>query len=483
MTADQFDDNRLQPVDAVIEQLAEYVMSDLQPSDEAITTARLCMMDALACGMLALQDANCPRVLGPVVDEAEMPSGCLVPGTSWRLDPVRAAFNVGALVRWLDFNDTWLAAEWGHPSDNLGGLLPLAAYQSSLHAREKGGKRFSLRDLLVYLVKAYEVQGVMALKNSFNRVGLDHVLLVRLATAAVATAMLGGTKEQVFSAITNSFADGGALRTYRHAPNTGSRKSWAAGDATSRGVWLALMAMRDEMEYRSILSAPKWGFGDVLFNSQEIELERELGCYVMENILFKVSFPAEFHAQTAVEAAVALHSQVTTRIDEIERIELQTQESAVRIISKSGPLHNPADRDHCLQYMVAIGLLHGDLTVEHYEEEAASDPRVDQLRSLMRVVENTSYTVGYLDPERRAISNQLQVFFKDGASTEAVEIHYPLGHRRRREESIPVLHAKFKDALAQNFEASQSEKLSAWTSDAECFDSMPVHEFVELWQA
>ena len=483
MTADQFDDNRLQPVDAVIEQLAEYVMSDLQPSDEAITTARLCMMDALACGMLALQDANCPRVLGPVVDEAEMPSGCLVPGTRWRLDPVRAAFNVGAIVRWLDFNDTWLAAEWGHPSDNLGGLLPLAAYQSSLHARGKGGKHFSVRDLLVCLVKAYEVQGVMALKNSFNRVGLDHVLLVRLATAGVATAMLGGTKEQVISAITNSFADGGALRTYRHAPNTGSRKSWAAGDATSRGVWLALMAMRGEMEYRSILSAPKWGFGDVLFSSREIELERELGCYVMENILFKVSFPAEFHAQTAVEAAVALHPQIAARIDEIDRIELQTQESAVRIISKSGPLHKPADRDHCLQYMVAIGLLHGDLTAEHYEEESASDPRVDQLRSLMRVVEHESYTVGYLDPERRAISNQVQVFFKDGSSTEAVEIHYPLGHRRRREESIPVLHAKFKDALAQHFEASQSEKLSAWTSDAECFDSMPVHEFVELWQA
>ena len=482
MSVDQVDDNRLQPVDPIIEQMADYALSDFQPSDEAILTARLCMMDALGCGMLALQDQHCRRVLGPVVDDATMPGGCLVPGTNWRLDPVRAGFNLGALVRWLDFNDTWLAAEWGHPSDNVGGLLPLGAYLARRHAEGQGGMALTVRELLVYLVKAYEIQGVMALKNSFNRRGLDHVLLVRLATAATATAMLGGSKDQVVSAITNSFADGGALRTYRHAPNTGSRKSWAAGDATSRGMWLALMAMRGEMAYRSILSAPKWGFCDVLFGEHPLEMERELGCYVMENILFKVSYPAEFHAQTAVEAAVHLHSQVISRLDEIERIEIQTQESAVRIISKTGPLHNPADRDHCLQYMVAIGLLHGGLTAEHYEEATANDPRVDGLRSKMRVVEKPEYTVSYLDPERRAIANQVQVFFNDGSSTDAIEVEYPLGHRRRREESIPFLHSKFKSALAVHMPEEQCNRLSEWTTAPECFDDMAIHDFVELWQ-
>ncbi|MEM7473560.1 MAG: bifunctional 2-methylcitrate dehydratase/aconitate hydratase [Planctomycetota bacterium] len=488
MTNYQSDDNSLQPIDEVILALAEYALLDLQVSDEALDTIRYCTMDALGCGMLALADPHCPRVLGPLVEGAEMSNGVLVPGTNWRLDPVRAAFNVGAIVRWLDFNDTWLAAEWGHPSDNLGGLLPVASYLSQLQAglgssSSIAGKSFTFRDLLVAMIKAYEIQGVLALNNSFNRVGLDHVLLVRVATTAVTAAMLGGNKDQVVNAITNAFADGGALRSYRHAPNTGSRKSWAAGDATSRGVWLALMALRGEMGYRSILTAPKWGFCDVLFGEKPIRLERELGCYVAENILFKVSFPAEFHAQTAVEAAVQLHPQVANRFDEIERIELRTQESAVRIISKSGPLHNPADRDHCLQYMVAIGLLHGDLAAEHYEDDCAADPRVDQLRSLMQVAENESYTVSYLDPEKRSIANSVCVHFKDGKATETVEIEYPLGHRRRRDESKPVLHKKFYDALATRFSTEQCDKLSRWTTEPTCFDDLQAHELAELFLA
>lgn len=481
------DDNQLQPVDEVIQQLADYVMAPLEVSDEALTTARLCMMDALGCAMLALADNNCRRVLGPIVDEATMPNGCLVPGTQWTLDPVQASFNFGALIRWLDFNDTWLAAEWGHPSDNLGGLLPTAAYLSSLNERKTAsgtiqGKSLTVHDLLVALIKSYEVQGVLALNHSFNRVGLDHVLLVRVATAAVASSMLGGTRDQVISAITNAFADGGALRTYRHAPNTGSRKSWAAGDATRRGVWLSMMALRGEMAYRSVLTAPKWGFQDVLFDGKPMELERPLGCYVMENILFKVSFPAEFHAQTAVEAAVQLHPQLKDRWDTIDRIELRTQESAVRIISKSGPLHNPADRDHCLQYMVAIGLLHGGLTAEHYEDECASDPRIDQLREKMIVVEDKSYSKSYLDPDERAIPNSLCVHFADGSSTDAIEIYYPLGHRRRREESIPFLHTKFRDSVAAHLPESQCEALSAWMDDAECFDQLQVHDYTEMWR-
>jgi 2-methylcitrate dehydratase len=488
MTHYASDDNQMQPVDSLIDQLADYAASTLNASDEAITTARLCLMDALGCGMLALTDSNCQRVLGPIVEGATMAEGCLVPGTDWRLDPVRSAFNLGGIIRWLDFNDTWLAAEWGHPSDNLGGLMPVAAHLSSLHQNQRSpstytARSLSVRELLVYQTKAYEIQGVMALANSFNRVGLDHVLLVRLATAAVSTAMLGGSKDQIVSAITNAFADGGALRTYRHAPNTGSRKSWAAGDATSRGVWLAFMAMRNEMGYRSVLTAPKWGFQDVLFGQKQLTLQRDLDCYVTENILFKVSYPAEFHAQTAVECAVALHSEIADRIDQIDRIEMETQESAVRIISKSGPLHNPADRDHCLQYMVAIGLLHGNLTAGHYEDECAADPRIDKLRSLMQVSENATYTADYLDPDKRSIANAIRVHFSDGTRTERIEVEYPLGHRRRRDEAIPLLHQKFSSSIAAHLPSTQCDQLNAWIAEPEHFDAMQVHEFVDLWQA
>ena len=489
MSHDQVDNNELHPVDEVIAKIADYVLSTPQFSDETIFTARTCMMDALGCGMLALTDPKCRRVLGPIVPGAEMPGGCLVPGTNWRLDPIQASFNLGAIVRWLDFNDTWLAAEWGHPSDNLGGLLPVAAYVSQLAeqglATQSNGivpQSMSVRHLLEMFTKAYEIQGVLALENSFNRVGLDHVLLVRIATSAVAAAMLGGNRDQVIASVTNAFADGGALRTYRHAPNTGSRKSWAAGDATRRGVWLAMMAVRGEMEYRSVLSTPKWGFQDVLFNSKSIVLQREFGSYVMDNILFKVSYPAEFHAQTAVEVAVQLHPQLAGRFDEIERIELETQESAVRIISKSGPLHNPADRDHCLQYMVAVALLKGDLKATDYDDEQAADPRIDTLRSQMRVIENEDYSRTYLDPECRSIANAIKVVFKDGTATDRIEMEYPLGHRRRRQEALPFIHSKFQHNISTLLPAKQCEQLNEWIENPTCFDELPAHQFAEQWQ-
>ena len=488
MTIDQVDNNERNPVDGIIAEIADYVLSTPSFSAESLATARTCMLDAMGCGMLALTDPKCAKVLGPIVPGAEMAEGCVVPGTSWRLDPIQASFNLGAIVRWLDFNDTWLAAEWGHPSDNLGGLLPVAAYLSKLAEAGEGvqpngivPRTFTVQQLLEMFIKAYEIQGVLALDNSFNRVGLDHVLLVRVATAAVTAAMLGGTRDQVISALTNAFADGGALRTYRHAPNTGSRKSWAAGDATRRGVWLAMMAVRGEMEYRTVLSATKWGFQDVLFEGKPVTLQRKLGSYVMDNILFKVSFPAEFHAQTAVECGVKLHSEIENRIDEIDYIELATQDSAVRIISKSGPLHNPADRDHCLQYMVAIALLKGDLVADDYEDSVAADPRVDQLRSLMRVTENVAYSESYMDPDKRSIANAMQVFFKDGTSTERIEIEYPLGHPRRREEALPRIHEKYRTNISAHLPAEQCEQLCNWVTDATCFDAMPAHEFAELW--
>jgi 2-methylcitrate dehydratase len=359
-----------------------------------------------------------------------------VPGVEGFLDPVTAAFNWGLLIRWLDFNDTWLAAEWGHPSDNFGGILALGE-----HLQLKIG------DVLLAAVKAYEIQGVLALENSLNRAGMDHVVFVRIASAAVAAALLGGKKEQVINAVSNAWADGGPLRVYRHAPNTGSRKSWAAGDATSRGVWHGFIAKRGEMGYPSALTAKTWGFRDALMRGKDIVLARPLRSYVMENILFKISFPAEFHAQTAVECAFKLHAQVKGRLDAIDRVELATHESAVRIIDKSGPLHNPADRDHCLQYMTAIGLIFGELTADHYEDTVAKDPRIDALRAKMIVEENRTYSRDYLDPDKRSIANAVQVFFKDGSSTERVAVEYPLGHRRRRAEGVPLLMKKSRDAF------------------------------------
>jgi len=403
-----------------------------------------------------------------------------VPGTSCELDPVQAAFNIGGSIRWLDYNDTWWAAEWGHPSDNLGGILACADW---LHraGRREGTSPLTVRDVLTAMIKAHEIQGVIALENAFNRVGLDHVILVRVASTAVAAGLLGGNLDQVVNAVSNAFIDGGALRTYRHAPNAGSRKSWAAGDASSRGVRHALISLTDEMGYPSALTAPSWGFYDVLFGEKPLQFTQSYGSYVMENVLFKVSFPAEFHAQTAVEAAVTLSPAVRDRLDDIERIHIATQESAVRIISKTGPLNNPADRDHCLQYMVAIPLIHGTLTADHYESDVAADPRIDQLRDRMEVVENPQYTRDYLDPEKRSIANAIQVFFKDGTQTERIEVEYPLGHRRRRAESRPVLDAKFKASIEQRFDAQQCDSIVAAFAESDKLDAMPIDEFMALF--
>jgi 2-methylcitrate dehydratase len=461
--------------DPLLTNIADYVSSFRIDSSEAFDTARLCLMDSLGCAMLALKYPACTKLLGPIVPGATMEKGARVPGTNFELDPVQAAFNFGAMIRWLDYNDTWLAAEWGHPSDNLGAILPLADYLS------RNGKPISMRDVLIAMIKAHEIQGVLALTNSFNRAGLDHVILVRIASTAIATAMLGGSTQQIINALSNAWIDGGALRTYRHHPNTGSRKSWAAGDAASRGVRHALMAMSGEMGYATALSAPLWGFSHVLFAGKPIELSRPLGSYVMENVLFKISFPAEFHAQTAVECAIKLHPQVRDRLEQIEKIVVHTQESAVRIIDKTGELKNPADRDHCIQYMVAVPLIFGELTADHYEDKFAKDPRIDSLRAKMQVVEDKRYSVDYLDPAKRSIPNAIQVFFRDRTSSEKVEVEYPIGHRRRRDEGVPLLWEKFEKNLATRFANKRREAIAAAFSDTSSFDVMPVNRFVDLF--
>ncbi len=437
------------PADEALVQVADYILSTRITSEEALRTARHCLLDSIGCAIQALDYPACMKMLGPVVPGAVMANGVPVPGVKERLDPVRAAFNWGTLIRWLDFNDTWLAAEWGHPSDNLGGIFALADYL------DRNVRPVGLDEVLVAAIKAHEIQGVLALENSFNRAGMDHVILVRIATTAVAAGMLGASRQQIINAVSNAWADGGALRVYRHAPNTGSRKSWAAGDATSRGVWHAFNAMRHEMGYEGVLTTKTWGFQDALMRGKAITLARPLGSYVMENVLFKISFPAEFHAQTAVEAAFALHSSVAPRLGDIERVELTTHESAVRIIDKRGPLHNPADRDHCLQYMTAVGLIYGQLTAGHYEDKVAADPRIDALRDKMVVAEDKTFSADYLDAEKRSIANALQVFFKDGTRTDRIEVHYPIGHRRRRSEGIPELLKKYRASLASRFSNEQ----------------------------
>lgn len=461
--------------DKEITALANYVNDYQIDSAEAYSTARYCLMDSLGCALLALNYPHCAKLLGPIVPGATMKSGARVPGTDYELDPVEAAFNIGTLIRWLDFNDTWLAAEWGHPSDNLGGILAIADYLA------RQGKKITVKDVLTASIKAHEIQGIMALKNSFNRVGLDHVVLVKLATTAVATKLLGGTKEQIEAAISQVWVDGQSLRTYRHAPNTGSRKSWAAGDATSRGVWLALMTLRGEKGYPSALTAKKWGFYDVLFKNQPFTFERPYGSYVMENVLFKISFPAEFHAQTVVEAAIQLHPQVKNKLNEIEKIVITTQESAVRIISKTGPLYNYADRDHCIQYMAAIGLIYGGLTADHYDDKTAADSRIDSMRDKMEVIEEKRYSQDYLDPEKRSIGNSIQVFFKDGTKTDKIEVEYPIGHRRRRQEGIPLLIEKFKNNAGTRFNKEKVEELLKLFSDQQRLENMSVVDFMNLW--
>jgi len=459
--------------------IADYVCDTQIDSDLAFETAHYCLMDTLACGFQALDYPACTKLLGPVVPGATLSGGARVPGTSYELEPVMAAFNIGAMIRWLDFNDTWLAAEWGHPSDNLGGILAVADYLSRQN-RAAGREPLTMRDVLAAMIKAHEIQGCVALENSFNRVGLDHVLLVRVASTAVVTRMLGGDREKVLNALSHAWIDGGALRTYRHAPNTGSRKSWAAGDATSRAVRLALISMSGEMGYPSALSAKVWGYYDVLFKGKPFTFQRPYGSYVMENILFKISFPAEFHAQTAVEAAMTLHDAVSDRIDDIERIVIETQEAGARIIDKTGPLDNPADRDHCIQYMVAVPLIFGRLTAADYEDDVASDPRVDTLRDKMEVRENERFTKDYFDPDKRYIGNAVQVFFRDGSSTERVEVSAPIGHRERREEGIPVLKQKFVDSVSPKLGAGQWEALAALCADRDKLAATAVDDFMAL---
>ena len=466
--------------DPLLTQIADYVADYGADDAEARRIARYCLMDTLGCGILALGYPACTKLLGPIVPGAELPGGARVPGTSFELDPVKAAFDIGAMVRWLDFNDTWLAAEWGHPSDNLGAILGVADHASRRLVAD-GRPALTMASVLTAMIKAHEIQGVLALANSFNQVGLDHVLLVRVASTAVATQLLGGTKEQIVNAVSNAWLDGGALRTYRHAPNTGSRKSWAAGDATSRGVRLALIALTGEMGYPSALTAKSWGFQDVLFDGRPIELERPLGSYVMENVLFKISFPAEFHAQTAVEAAVSLHADVAYRLDEVEAVVIETQQAGVRIIDKTGPLANPADRDHCLQYMTAVALIFGRLTADDYEDAAAGDPRIDRLRAKMRVMENPEFSRDYLDPDKRAIGNAVQVFFADGSSTDRIRVDYPIGHRRRRAEGLTHLVEKFRRNLATHYAAAQCARIEAACSEQSDLEAMPVHEFMDVW--
>jgi 2-methylcitrate dehydratase len=460
--------------------LADYVVDYHLSSTEAFQTAGHCLLDSLACAMLAMRFPECVKMLGPIVPGATLPGGARVPGTSFELDPVQAAFNIGTQVRWLDFNDTWLAAEWGHPSDNLGAILAVADYVSRKAVRE-GKAPMTIREVLGYAIKAHEIQGCYALKNAFNRVGLDHVILVRLASTAVTTRMLGGTKEDIINAVSHSWIDGGALRTYRHAPNTGSRKSWAAGDACRRAVTHALNAIKGEMGYPSALSAKTWGFYDVLFRGNAFQFERPFGSYVMENVLFKISFPAEFHAQTAVECAMRLHPEVSGKLDRIERIVIETQEAGVRIIDKTGPLANPADRDHCIQYMVAVPLVFGRLTAGDYEDAIALDPRIDALRNVMEVRENPQFTKDYFDADKRYIGNAVQVFYKDGTSSERVAIDFPIGHRQRRSEGIPVLLQKFEAALGEQFARRRISRILELTQDVGRFEATPVHEFLDLF--
>jgi 2-methylcitrate dehydratase len=464
--------------DKVLSDIADYVLDYRIDSALAFETARNCLIDTLGCGLEALDYPACTKLLGPLVPGMHIADGARVPGTSYRLDPVQAAFNIGTMIRWLDFNDTWLAAEWGHPSDNLGGILAVADWLS------RNGKPLLMGDVLAAMIKAHEIQGVIAVENSFNKVGLDHVILVKVASTAVVSHLLGLPRERIVNALSQVFVDGQALRTYRHAPNTGSRKSWAAGDATSRAVRLALISATGEMGYPSVLTAPTWGFYDVLFKGKPFRFQRAYGSYVMENVLFKISYPAEFHAQTAVEAAMALHDRLKgmgRSIDDIEKIVIRTHEACIRIIDKKGPLNNPADRDHCIQYMVAVPILFGRLTAADYEDSVAADPRIDALREKIECVEDPQFTKDYHDPDKRSIANALSVEFKDGTRLGEFVCEYPIGHKRRRAEGMPVLVEKFKTNLARRFPAKQQQAILELCMDAKRLQSTPVDEFVDLF--
>lgn len=463
--------------DPEIQAICDYVMNYEINSKEAYETAYYDFLDSIACGLMALKFPACTKLLGPIVPGATLTNGARVPGTDYELDPVQAAFNIGAIIRWLDFNDTWLAAEWGHPSDNLGGILALADYLS-----RHENKTFTMHDILTAMIKAHEIQGCIALENSFNRKGLDHVILVKVATAAVVAQMLGLSREQILDTISLSWIDGQSLRTYRHAPNTGSRKSWAAGDATSRAVRLALMVRAGEMGYPSSLTAQTWGFYDVSFKGEKFKFQRPYGSYVMENILFKISFPAEFHAQTAVECAFKLHPEIISRLNDVKTIHIRTHEAALRIIAKTGPLHNPADRDHCLQYMVAIGLLHGALTATHYEDDAAQDPRIDLLREKMQVTEDKAFSADYHDPDKRSIANAICIEFNDGSRSDEIKVEYPIGHRRRRKEGIPLLINKFERAVLDHFDETRGREIINYCLARDTFISSDLNNVMSIFK-
>jgi 2-methylcitrate dehydratase len=469
--------------DKVLVNIVDYVLKYKIDSKLALDTARNCLVDTLGCGLEALSYPACTKLMGPIVPGTIVPNGAKVPGTQFQLDPVQAAFNIGAMIRWLDFNDTWLAAEWGHPSDNLGGILATADWLSR-NAVATGKKPLTMKDVLIGMIKAHEIQGCIALENSFNKVGLDHVLLVKLASTAVVGELIGLTRDELINAVSLALVDGQSLRTYRHAPNTGSRKSWAAGDATSRAVRLALIAKTGEMGYPSVLTAPTWGFYDVLFDGKPFKFQRDYGSYVMENVLFKISFPAEFHAQTAVEAALTLHAALAKAgksAADIKKITIRTHEAAIRIIDKQGPLANPADRDHCIQYMVAVPLLFGRLTAADYEDAIAKDPRIDTLREKIVCVEDKQFTKDYHDPEKRSIANALTIEFKDGKKLAEVVVEYPIGHKRRRKDGIPLLVEKFKINLARHFPAKQQEAILAVSLDQKKLEAMAVNEYVDLY--
>jgi len=467
--------------DQVLQDIADYVIDYKVVSEEAVSTARNCLMDTIGCGLLALKYPNCTRHLGPIVPGTTVENGARVFGRSFELDPVKAAWDIGTIVRWLDFNDTWLAEEWGHPSDNLGAIMALSDYISRVNIANHKSP-LSIKDVLEYMIKAHEIQGILALENSFNKVGLDHVLLVRVASTAVATHMLGGNRDQIISALSQAWVDGSSLRTYRHAPNAGSRKSWAAGDATSRAVRLAMMTMAGEMGMPSVLTTPEWGFYDVSFKGREFSFSKKYGSYVMENILFKISYPAEFHAQTAVECALLLYPQIKKKLNEIESIEITTHESALRIIDKTGTLDNPADRDHCMQYMLAVAMIEGDLVAEFYEDTFhKNNPLIDELRNKMVLKEDKRYSKDYLADDKRSIANALQVFFKDGSQTEKVEVEYPVGHRHRRQEGIPLLERKFLNSLEITFSKEHSDRIYSLCLDKEKIEQIPVNEFMDMF--
>ena len=486
-------DYNLRPdYDKVIKNIADYVINYEVNSKDAIETARNCLIDSIGCGLLALQFKECTKHLGPIVEGTVVPNGSRVPGTNFIMDPVKAAWDIGCVIRWLDYNDTWLAAEWGHPSDNLGSILGLCDHLSQKRVKD-GLKPIYMKEILEFMVMAHEIQGVLAIENSFNRVGLDHVLLVRVASTAISAKIMGGNEEQIKSAISHAWVDGSSLRTYRHAPNAGSRKSWAAGDATSRGVRLADIALRGEMGVPGVLTAPQWGFYDISFNKtnkdqklkdkadQIFKFNRDYGSYVMEHILFKIQYPAEFHAQTAVEAAVKLHNNVKDKFNEIDKIVIRTQEPAIRIISKVGTLANAADRDHCIQYMAALGLIFGDLKAEFYEDDFHKEhPLIDKLRDKMEIQEDKRFSADYLDPEKRSIANAIKVIFKDGTSTEDIEVEYPIGHKRRRSEGIPLLEKKFLNNLNTCFDEEKSKSIYSLCTKQQALEKTTVHEFMEM---